>query len=68
MHNFTCSNVEGWDISSLKTLGKMACMIVTKKKKENPASKSMFSNSIQLNMFILEIINTSEMFLIQRLI
>lgn len=40
MHNYTCPIGEGMGISSLKTLGKMDCMISTKNK-EDTASKSI---------------------------
>lgn len=70
MHNYTCPIGEGMGISSLKTLGKMNCMVSTKNK-EDTASKSMgflFKLYILVKLFIFEIMNTIIMFLIQRLI
>lgn len=70
MHNYTCPIGEGMGISSLKTLGKLDCMVSTKNK-EDTASKSMgflFKLYILVKLFIFEIMNTIIMFLIQRLI
>lgn len=70
MHNYTCPIGEGMGISSLKTLGKMNCMVSTKNK-EDTASKSMgflLKLYILVKLFIFEIMNTIIMFLIQRLI